>query len=124
MAVDRCIFWTKERPTREQLQFVLEDFFSGIGTVEWVEDQSRWYVTLPGQVRHALARVAHETIQRLAEWQLANPWKRWIEVFVADDHIDVMTRQHDQITNALAAGFHELVKGFWEGTEDPPEGGA
>lgn len=110
MAHDRFVYWRKERPTREQLQMVLEDYVLRLGVVEWETD--RFFVTLPGKCRHPLTRV---TDRRAVEAMNEGPRERWFEVYVGEDHIDVITRLMDQVTEDIARGFAVVVARFWDG---------
>jgi hypothetical protein len=48
---------------------------------------------------------------------LARP-ERFIEVYVADDNVDVMTRQADEFTNALAEGLASLIARKFKGKRE------
>jgi len=41
-----------------------------------------------------------------------------IEVFFARNYLDVITRQQDEATSALATGLAKLFARFWEGSLD------
>ena len=49
MALDRFVRFLHDGPNRDQVERVLKNFFNGTAEVEWVEDQSRFYITLPGK---------------------------------------------------------------------------
>lgn len=109
MAQDRFIYWEKmPGPTRREARKVLQGFFDTAAAIHW--NQDRWYVTLGGLWSHPF----EEPAKRLGE-------NRWIEVWPRPDHLaipdclDVLTRQADPFTSALA---NELVCIFarrWEG---------
>lgn len=112
MAHDRFIRFAAPAPTREQVQTVLEDFFRDIGTVRWSDVPLRFYVSLPGKVCWALTRVYPDTHR--AKAQAEEVRKRWIEVVLVyepDHHLqaDVITREMDDVTNAMAEGLAELL---------------
>ena len=48
MAFDRFVNWGSERPSREDVGQVCEDFVKGLGSVEWNGPQSRYYIHLAG----------------------------------------------------------------------------
>lgn len=112
MALDRVINWKTRRPQRQQLERMLEDFIGGAGTVEWNKD--RWYIYLVGSCSTAIRRQswAHTCARKRFDGE---PWKRWIEVWPGERCVDVMTRQHDEYTNAVAAGLARLIARFWKG---------
>ncbi len=41
--------------------------------------------------------------------------ERWFEVFADSEQFDVITREMDEITNAIANGFAQLAARLWDG---------
>lgn len=117
MALDRFINWPRRRPSRKALERFIEDFISGAGSVRWHRD--RWYVDLAGACSTALRRQPMATPCARRRFDDDPPWKRWIEVWPGRKCIDVMTRQHDEYTNAVAEGIAERIAGFWSGEREP-----
>jgi hypothetical protein len=82
----------------------------------------RWTAKLVGNNSWPLRRVVDMTdafYQRTAKrYEEEATRERWIEVFLHRDSIDVMTRTHDEATNALARGFQRLLARFWKGRLD------
>lgn len=116
MACDRFVYWkTKDKPSREQIQLVLEDYVRDLAkSVEWDEKGSRFFVALPGMCSNPAARVTEsDTIRGMAAEDRMN--ERWFEVYVGDDNIDVITRHGDWITNAIATEFARICAQFWNG---------
>jgi len=114
MALDRFVYWKSQRPTIEEIQRCLEDYVAGLAvSVErWQDD--RFGVTLPGYLSFPLTWTGLATdAQRAAVRELQR--SRWFEVYVGSDHIDVITRQMDEITNNVARGFAELMARGWDG---------
>ena len=111
MPLDRFVYWKKEIPTKGQIQFALEDYVRDLAIeVKW--DRDRFFVTLPGTCTHPLARLSDWSgVRAMAEEKR----ERWFEVYVAEDNIDVMTRQMDEVTDNIAEGFAKLCARFWEG---------
>jgi hypothetical protein len=111
MALDRFVRFPKgEEPTYEALAAVIADYLGGTGTVRWMSDQSRWYIYLPGRNTKALRSV--NDLVRAVDVSQDERMKRWIEVFhlTGDDaQTDVMTRQHDEFTNAVARGLAYVI---------------
>jgi len=110
MATDRFVHFTNTKPTKDNVQHMLEDFVSDAGTVRWDESQGRFYVDLPGKHRWALARLFPCSVRARAEEEKKND-SRQFEVFLHTDYmrttigsIDVMTRSQDQFVNAIAQG--------------------
>ncbi len=116
MALDRFVYWTKNKaPTSDAIGKVLEDYIGDGGKVHW--KAGRWFVDLPGTCSAALRRVADVVPMFAADGE------RWFEVWPdpSGECVDVMTRMHDEYTNALAKGFVDVIKRFWNG-KDEPEG--
>lgn len=116
MALDRTITWARNKgPAKEDVGKVVEDYACGLGEARW--DGDRWYIDLPGHNSSALRRVAEKCL-----WSTGS---RWIEVWIdqsADrdrECVDVMTRQHDEITNAIAEGLAKVIARFWGGEREP-----
>lgn len=108
MATDRFVRWEGgRRPTAEQLFQVLKDYIGSAGTVEWKED--RWYVSFPGPTSHPLKTLApkpqFDSLQA----------ERWIEVCLAPDNMDVITRGQDAFVRAVADGFADFCASLWDG---------
>ena len=114
MALDRFVYWkSTTRPTREQIQFALEDYVRDLATeVKWEHD--RFYVVLPGMGSHPAARITESETLRLAAAEDRKN-ERWFEVYLGDDNIDVITRHSDWITNAIATEFARICAQFWQG---------
>jgi hypothetical protein len=76
------------------------------------EAQQAAHAALNGS--HPLARVSSYHLQPF--WtEAARESERWIEVYVGDDNIDVITRRCDDITNVIAEGFAKLCARHWQG---------
>lgn len=110
MALDRFVNFDKRRPTKEEVELVLRGFFGpDAATIEW--DGGRFYVTLPGKNSFPFASLPDV---------LRNPFEgedreRWIEVYVAKDQFDVITRGHDEYTNVIAKGLAKMFARYWDG---------
>jgi len=112
MAYDRYVRWGGKKPTRQEAQLVLEDFFAETATeIRWVKD--RFFVTLVGKHSNPLQRVA---VSPLVKLEPEPGWEgRHLEVWLGDDSLDVMTRQQDEFTNRVADGLAALFARYWEG---------
>lgn len=119
MACDRFVYFDKgKRPSKKEVGHALEDFLGAfMVSNEW--GGGRWTAKLVGNNSWPLRRVVdmeNEFFQRTAKsYEEQATWERWIEVFIDSDNIDVMTRSHDEATNALAEGFARLLARFWKG---------
>lgn len=91
MALDRFIHFPSAAhvPTPEEVGDELKSYLQGVGRVEWGHAGARWFATMPGPPEHTLDN------------------ERWFEVYIGSDNLDVITRQSDNFTNAVAAGFAE-----------------
>lgn len=116
MAADVFVRWkTKKRPTREEAEKVIQDFFGDVATeIKWEKD--RFFVTLIGKWSHPLVRVA-ENAEFLKRMYPKEPgWEgRYMEVWLGDDSLDVMTRQQDEFTHACQDGLAAVFARYWEG---------
>lgn len=119
MAADWFVDFPKGKvPSKDDVGKALEDYLGGYATkVYWERD--RWYAVLVGtkswpfkRLEPADSRLALGMAEREGE-------ERWIEVWLDDDCIDVMTRTSDEATNNLAAGFAELLRRYWQGKRRP-----
>lgn len=111
MASDRFVYWKSKdkRPTQQQIGVCLEDYVKNIATsVKW--DGDRFFVVLPGNNSFPFKRVDASLGNMVDETR-----GRWFEVWIDEDCIDVITRQHDEFTNVVATGFAELCARFWHG---------
>lgn len=82
------------------------------------------YVDLVGVYSDPLRRLdAHFTIlhNELSKERNGSPRPRWIEVWLGDDCIDVMTRQADDFTWWIAYDIANKIARFWSGTYTPPD---
>lgn len=118
MASDRFVHFKKDRrPTREEIERLLGNFF-GDGTttsIEW--EGGRFYVSLPGHLSFPFAGLMDEvTSMEMATAE--DDRGRWIEVYVARTNVDVITRGMDEYTNVLADGLAEVIARFWDGELD------
>lgn len=116
MASDRIVLFDTGAvalPTVRDLQLVLEDYLGAYAQkVYW--KSGCWTALLVGQNSWPLRRLAPNLPLAGAYAEEAKR-SRWIEVFLGDDYVNVVTRSHDEATNALADGFAELVARYWQG---------
>jgi hypothetical protein len=108
MACDRFVYWRKgkKRPLKRDLEAALIRYIGQGGTVRWNVD--RYFVDLPGAPSDPFPFCPH-------------PYeKRWFEVYLHRNAIDVITRQADELTNVIAAGFATLCARYWQGKQEDP----
>lgn len=110
MASDRFVRFDEVTPTQEMIQTVLEDFLGGVGKIEWKAD--RFFVDLPGKGSFVFCRVGKNP----SGCHPAPREERWFEVWVGVTRIDVITREADEFTNALADRFARLCANYFKGT--------
>ncbi len=122
MARDVVVNWKGERPTRDEIQTMLEDYLGAAGKIEWQKD--RFVATLPGAPSYARARVGLATPWQRTAWQekMREPEpKRWsysdrfFEVWSDAGCTYVMTRDADELTMAVADTFAEVLCRGWQG---------
>ena len=120
MALDRFSKFEKgKKPPIKQIRRALEEYIGDGGKVQSGKelnegsdekcnpDNDDWFfATLPGKLSFPFLS---EEDQEDGE--------RWFEVccISESENIDVITRQSDSFTNAVAEGFAELIAGRWEG---------
>lgn len=111
VSLDRVVRWKPphRRPRRTLVRWYLEDLVSDAGGVKW--DCDRFFVSLPGK--------GSDARRRCLDLPLAPNEKRWIEVWLDRARIYVMTRQHDQFTNAIAARIADDLARHWQGQLEP-----
>lgn len=100
MAIDRIVDWKETVPTREEVTQALLDYMGDFGGKITIRGQ--WTdVLLPGKPSDPF-RKAHRDDDR------------WFEIFFSDDHISVITRDQDRLTNAIAYGFAVACAQHWQ----------
>lgn len=110
MALDRIIRFDGPGPSKEHLHLVVQDFFGegATSSISWHMD--RLFVSLNGSCSFPFRRLPGAP---------QNPFipgdERWIEIWTEGSVVDVITRQADPFTNALAQGLAEQVARHWGG---------
>lgn len=116
MAIDRFVRWLVERPTMSLLRMTLEDYL-GNALFDLHIDGKRITARLIGKPSFPFRRhVGYKKMTAASEQRE----ERFFEVYVEKDHIDVITRQTDEFTNVVAAGFAELCRRRWQGKAGEP----
>lgn len=117
MAQDRFINFNERRPSRAETESVLRHFIGDAGVVVWDAEQSRFMIHLVGSGSFPFIEIAG-----VPEWSRTHaqyhPDGRWIEVMYTDTQFDVLTRQQDEYTNAVADGIARAFARFWNGHVD------
>lgn len=97
MARDRFIRFEQRVPSRGEVEIAIRSYVEGLADhVYW--DRDRFFVMVPGMAA-----------------RIDVPVRRWFEVYLGPTLIDVMTREMDDVTNAIADGFARLVARTYEG---------
>jgi hypothetical protein len=91
----------------------LEDYLGEVATeIRWGQD--RFFITLVGKHSHPFKRILTP-----APYEPEPEFNgRHIEVWVAKDCLDVLTRQQDEFTSGVADGLAAAFVRFWEGELD------
>ena len=120
MARDTFVYWKNEKPTKDEVQTILEDYLAGMVTsLTW--RGGRFYVILPGAPSWPFQRVGPATPAQRGAWlELARemdgaPRSRCFEVYLDAEYVDVITRHDDEVTNAIASTFARLCARAWNG---------
>jgi hypothetical protein len=105
MSRDIFVYWAPRYRSVAAVGNELHQYFGDLAKViSLAEGQSRWLVDLTGRPEWRPGLTAKDLYD-----------SRWIEVFVSEEYIDVITREMDDATNALARGFAERCARKWEG---------
>lgn len=114
MALDRFVVWTDQVPTQAQVEQVLINFFGGAATIEWKPEQQRFYCTLPGKNTFPFKDLVPKDRSDRAQSKYEAPFDvRFIEVFLGQDSLDIITRMQDEYTNAISQGLQSMFCRFW-----------
>lgn len=120
MAADWFVWFDKAGeapPPREDVGKALEDFLGAFATkVYWQKD--RWFAELVGTKTWPFKRIEDESHPLFEAHKAEETEERWIEVWLDNKCVDVMTRHGDWATNTLAGGFAKLVAQYWKGRLD------
>lgn len=103
---DRFIRFDAKTPTTKDVERILYNFFGTAAELE--RDDDRWLVTLPGRCSATFDGIegAYPLVPARDE--------RWIEViFTGGKSLDVLTRQQDDYTCALADGLAQALSQFY-----------
>jgi hypothetical protein len=122
MARDHIVYLPSDKgPTKGQLGRLIKDYLGGIMTsLRW--GGQRWTAVLVGPKSWMYRRSFDPSCkyQRLeAAAHESEGWyqqERWIEVWLGDDCIDVITRQQDELTNDIASRLAWRIALLYKGT--------
>jgi hypothetical protein len=110
MSADRYINWAGTKPTKDEIMETLVNFLGGVGTVSF--SNGRFIIDLPGSPTAALKGLD-------PKGPLPASDKRWVEIFMHEDSLDIMTRQGDDFANALAERLADIFAHQWKGERVP-----
>lgn len=114
MARNIFVSWNKANtPTFEEVSLILEDYLSGVGTVEVRGDFL--LVTLHGKISCAFRRIHGYESKATAMEEMGATHPRFFEVYFVEEGIRVVTRMADELTNAIAEGFAAMILHFKQG---------
>lgn len=113
MATDRFVYWQdglNVRPSDNEIEDALCRYINSSGRVEKPDD--RFVVTLIGGAQNPFARAVD------AE-RFAPPFDgRVFEVYIDYEYTNVITRQQDEFTQAVAEGFAATIAWKWNGRRE------
>jgi hypothetical protein len=117
MAADVFVRWkTDKRPTREDVEKVIQDFFGPVATeIKW--DKDRFFITLMGKWSMPLMRVVDNSTKRMLTAMAPEPPDdgRYMEVWLSKESMDVLTRRQDDFVHACQDGLARVFARRWEG---------
>ena len=116
MASDAFVYWKDKRPTRLQVEQVIQDFFGEVLThLEW--DKDRFFGTLVGTWSHPFGRATPskmiENMRPEAGFEA-----RDFEVWMDHTCLDVITRQQDWFTGVCARALADILAKRWDGRRE------
>jgi hypothetical protein len=104
MALDRFIYFDEYQPKRRRVEPIVKAFFGEWpGKIEWNSD--RFFIDIPGTPANSMHRQ-----------------ERFIEVWIGEKAIDVMTRQADYLVNSIARGLTCYIAGALGGNVEDDVG--
>lgn len=115
MTCNRFIVFERGKiPSREDVGKALEDYLGEIA-LNVYRDGNRYVAVLVGNLSGPFQQI--DSDPSLADHYLNDNEDRgrWFEVHLGEDDVNVMTRQSDCVTNAVARGFAKLVAQCWHG---------
>ncbi len=108
----RDIFvYFEKMPEKGELETLLKRYVGGAAT-EVKFDAGRWFATLHGSNSNPVLDFEKKGYASNVPYREG---ERWFEVYLADNNIDVMTREQDPFTNDVAKGFAELMARLYHG---------
>ena len=124
MARDRIASWSADRPERP-ISTIGDALLCYAGkAATWLEsgpsgEGHRHAITLVGEPTNPFDTDGDRTLHRAAIAAGVVPSERGFEVWIGNDYIDVITRQADVFTNAVADGFFLSCVRHWGMRVDP-----
>jgi len=111
MSTDRFVRWRKDkRPLPSEIEAALERYIGIPSTIDRRPD--RILVDLPGKAGNPFPRPVDEEL-------FEAPFdSRTIEVYIDPLYTDVITRQADEFTCAVAEGFARAIARHWNGRRE------
>lgn len=114
MGTDRFVhFELCKVPGRGDIGTLIEDYLGDVMRSKECGG-GRWTVSLIGPCSFPLRRLEPEWTPSKA-WAEEHPTPRWIEVYIGQDNIDVITRHQDELTMVIADGLAKLIARYWKG---------
>ena len=114
MSVDRFVRFDKKKPTLDELKDILECYIEGLGSISYSSNDSVWFVKLPGKPSFPFKTIYPEMDSQAHE---ERGFEVWVGALIANN-IDVVTRQADELTSAIADGYAKIVARFFEADLD------
>ena len=110
MALDRFVYFKNEAPPREEVQNLLHDFFNE-AFIDIIWSGGRFFITLPGQQSDPYKQIT-------GKMRSIQNGPRFIEVYIGDDNIDIITRHGDAYTSCIAEGLANVIARAWNGKRE------
>jgi hypothetical protein len=106
MSLDRFIHFNEKQPTQEEVKILIRSFLGEWPSeIEWAT--SRFFITVPG--KPGTISVPGELDARDNSKHSFYREERWIEVWIGEKNIDVLTREQDPLVCAIATGLAKFL---------------
>jgi hypothetical protein len=126
MPCDRFVWFDGDEPMppKKDLYKVVVDYLGEVlqsvsfdgHCCAWHPKCRRWYLQLEGNNSWPLRRLGWEPGEpRAVVAALDAEEPRVIEIYIADNNIDIMTRRGDMFVNDVASALARLCAGYWKG---------
>lgn len=117
MGLDRFVHWKKHVPSKNDIEKILNNFFHAIHKKIWWS-KDRFIVELPGDPTYIFNGVSDEREDLKLDKVYKEGSSRFLEIWIAEDCIDIITRSGDELTNSLANELARRISLYYQAELD------